>query len=196
MNIKVKRSFGLALLCCVFSIGFFTHCDKDDDPKKNDDDTFYLKCKINGVDWAAQDLDNKELSDFFKINDLPTASIQHDTLLIAGAAKVGNDTTGLFMLAQLPDSTNATGTYTFSGNLLQAILNKSLAIYNSNKNDLLLYFSKASQLGYSTDSKLVVTKHAANKMDGTFQFAIKQMSNDSTIFAISNGEFKNLPVEK
>lgn len=196
MRIIEKKGFYLLLVVCVLSIGVFSRCDKDDDGKNKDADKVYLKCKVNGVDWVAQDLDNKDLSSLFHIDNLPSASIQHDTLLIAGAAAVGSDTTGLFLLTQLPNSTSAVGTYSFSGNFLQAIFNKRLAIYSSKDDDIIYYFNKASQLGYSTNSQMVITKHAENKMDGTFQFDIKQISNDSTIFSVSNGEFKNLPVKE
>lgn len=195
MNFK-NLFFLLSLLCASF---VFTSCDKDkDDDGNKQDDVFLFNCKVDGKDWSSEKIFNALTAQYYKIDTLPAALISNDSVLIAASAKVGDYATTIVMMAKHTNAADVTGTYPMTGSIVNIPSSTSIGLYVGKDSDLLTYLSGGltGQLEYAEGSKLVISKHANNKISGTFNFKIQTTADKQVVYNVTDGKFQNMELKQ
>ncbi len=164
----MMKNFILLLTLATF---VFAGCKKKEDPAPNPPKTGTLICKVNGKTWESSEVE---------------ATLDADTLVIAGTNESSNDTT--FMVISATLNPNRVGTY--SGDAVDGLYVGGASFFD---------FAIAIG-GYTASSTLEITKFDPNakKISGKYSITMtpKDANDpDTPPVSVSEGSFTDITFE-
>jgi len=177
----------------------FISCEKDDpiNPGTDGKDTiFSMSYKVNGTAvTSAKSVANPLITQLYPaIDSLPVATFAGDSLMMGAGALYNGYQSTLLMAIRTSNKANVAGSYNFATDITKLKAGEALGIFDGASSDILTYGFGIANLEYAAGSKLEVTKHANNRISGTFSFKIVKKADQSVFYDVTEGKFENFKI--